>query len=726
MTLLRPEDGFKGQMTTPPTAWPTTDEDAHSHQAGDLSRLLLNVNSAVDSWGRTLTFAFDGRTWTGQAADAGKNELQRAMDLMQTVAQALGTAIRFHRNVSETVMNVKHQIIAICNSADDVIHHLNSMPVATVNQSRREDVIKAIVSQALLANEAIVTAAGVAITAGQVVPPMSDERIPDFGRNVPVLADSLHRVLADNSGRPPRPAVPNTNVSDSGQQVSVRPASGPSTRDTERNMSAREVGQNQHTVPSIQIVANNNKAVTTRQPNPSSRGWNTPISPNSTILSVGAAPGLPSTSAGGSPSVTSPGPGAPDSEASIPQSQSDIRQTKDEATEAKTAQNQGAAPSGLSERVPVEQLAKTLAAASQPAMLPAAAGAPPLAPVTVPSHSETAAPSHQADSPKVSFGSPHVSAPPMPLGPPATPPPAGSVAPAPANTNTPGVTSTSANKNDAAGTAPIPVSAARRERDAALSASTAGALRRQRGNTTLIRARRIAAALNMGAPVYGFFWVTGLVADGSIVVANSYGLGYIPEGVELPERVAMASADESIAPTERAPWATYPMLALQGWAQARDQKLRAVIATAEQFASFDPGVPRVILQHEDIPQSGRLVGRSRLEVIAPDVAGRLAATADGALQELLPAAPVSPIGPGDKSAALWFELTKPLMSTASTRGVTHLAAFVAYADHAQELALHAAQTAPDPGAQRTAIADWIYWQHLGVLMSDAIGADAVG
>ncbi|MDT5288245.1 MAG: hypothetical protein QOF88_3134, partial [Mycobacterium sp.] len=26
----------------------------------------------------------------------------------------------------------------------------------------------------------------------------------------------------------------------------------------------------------------------------------------------------------------------------------------------------------------------------------------------------------------------------------------------------------------------------------------------------------------------------------------------------------------------------------------------------------------------------------------------------------------------------------------------------------------------DATAQRTAIADWIYWQHLGVLMSDAL------
>ena len=110
----------------------------------------------------------------------------------------------------------------------------------------------------------------------------------------------------------------------------------------------------------------------------------------------------------------------------------------------------------------------------------------------------------------------------------------------------------------------------------------------------------------------------GSTADGSIVVANSYGLAYIPDGVELPPQVTLASADESIPPTERGKWATYPILAIQGWAQAHDQTLRAVIATKEQFANFDPGVPKVVLQRDDIPETGKMQGRSRLEVIAPE------------------------------------------------------------------------------------------------------------
>lgn len=36
------------------------------------------------------------------------------------------------------------------------------------------------------------------------------------------------------------------------------------------------------------------------------------------------------------------------------------------------------------------------------------------------------------------------------------------------------------------------------------------------------------------------------------------------------------------------------------------------------------------------------------------------------------------------------------------------------------LAQHKAQTAADAETQRLAIADWVYWQHISVLSSDAI------
>ena len=281
------------------------------------------------------------------------------------------------------------------------------------------------------------------------------------------------------------------------------------------------------------------------------------------------------------------------------------------------------------------------------------------------------------------------------------------------------------NTSAAAAPAPVPVSTARAERDAIAAASTAGALRRQTGgNNPLQRARHIAAALNVGITDFGFFWVTGITTDGRIVVANSYGLAYIPDGVNLPDQVHMATADESISIDERAKWTTYPVLALQGWAQHHNTALRAVVATEAQFANFDPGVAKIVLRPDDIPDSGKMEGRNRLEVIAPQAATHLASVSDMNLTELLPPAATDINPPTDETRALWFEVAKPLMSTSTQRSVAHLQAFVTYADHAQELAVYRAHTATNAVTQRAAIADWVYWQHLGVLISDAISSAA--
>lgn len=237
-------------------------------------------------------------------------------------------------------------------------------------------------------------------------------------------------------------------------------------------------------------------------------------------------------------------------------------------------------------------------------------------------------------------------------------------------------------------------------------------------------AQRIAAALNAGITDVGFFWITGLAKDGTIVVANNYGLGYIPEGVNLPEQVKMATADEGIPATVRGTWATYPILALHGWAQHHDTELRAVIATEDQFKGFDPGAPKIVLRPDDIPENGTIEGRHRLQVIAPDTAVKLAAVSRTGLTDLLPPPSTDVNAPEDRRSQLWFEVFRPLLSNVPDRSAVQLEAFVSYADHAQELALHRAHTATDPADQRAAIADWIYWQHLSVLMSDAIATGA--
>jgi hypothetical protein len=313
---------------------------------------------------------------------------------------------------------------------------------------------------------------------------------------------------------------------------------------------------------------------------------------------------------------------------------------------------------------------------------------------------------------------------------------------------------------DAVAIAPIPVSSARAERDAIAQASIADAARRKGGGADpLLVARRIAAALNApgsgGEGDLGFFWVTALTTDGAIVVANSYGLAYIPDGVQLPEPVHMASADETIPAAERARWATYPVLAVQSWAASRNAELRAIIATEEQLANSDPGAAKVVLQPDDIPASGDMVGRSRLEVVAAQAAARLAATSDLHLVGLLPPAPADPdpaagtrpppevmhpesgagtarpedhfatlpAAPAGPDPMLWFGVMKPMASNATGRQAAHLRAFQIFAAHAQDAVLRQAHSAADPADRRSAVADWLYWKHLAGLLAAAL-ADA--
>jgi hypothetical protein len=276
----------------------------------------------------------------------------------------------------------------------------------------------------------------------------------------------------------------------------------------------------------------------------------------------------------------------------------------------------------------------------------------------------------------------------------------------------------------AAAAPPIPVSAARAERDA-IAAATAPEAATRGGVDPLALARRVAAALNAadsdGADEFGFFWMTAVSTDGAIVVANSYGLAFIPAGVQLPEPVQLVTADSEIPAVDRARWVTYPAMAVQGWAAHHNKKLRAVIATAEQFGRSDPGAAKVVLEPEDIPATGVMTGRSRLEVVDPDSAAILAETTDDGLLDLLPPAPADSSALSDQLRPLWWEVLRPLTGSAEGRETLHLKAFGPYAALERDIALAAAHTAAETDARRAAVADWLYWRHVGELLGSALG-----
>ncbi len=149
-----------------------------------------------------------------------------------------------------------------------------------------------------------------------------------------------------------------------------------------------------------------------------------------------------------------------------------------------------------------------------------------------------------------------------------------------------------------------------------------------------------------------------------------------------------------------------------------------MIATEEQLADSDPGVAKVVLAADDIPDSGVMSGRSRLEVVDPEAAERLAETPDARLIALLPPAPADAEAPadtpGDQRSFLRLQVLKPLVSSDPRRQEPHLRAFHAYATYVQEAALKEAHTAVDPVAQRCAAEDWLYWKRLAGLLDAAL------
>ena len=711
---------FAEEMTEP-SGWPDVDETLLYGRAADLLNARNELHAVATNWREQRARLSGVDIWSGGAASAAGDAMSRHINDMETIESRLAKAYAFYQLAASIIEQTKFGVNQNLQNAQAMIHEIKGLP--DVSEGTKASLIELYVAWQNIVNSGKVSAGA--------------SQIPDFvswtpePSQIPALvqppgeksASALSRLsfarqtnsgsmarspMAVNNSRPP------AEFSDQGgAPVHISPQ-GPLSPE----VPARS------TVPSEMA---NSPAIASSPTSPAGSGSAMASSPTSgptSSASSSASSSSAASQAGASASAgTAPGGGANAPGAKTPAGSADTAKASRVASPVQPISSQSSTP--LATSAP----ATTPPASSPTSQSASAVPSPGGASSGAGGGASGAAPSGTAPVGAAPVGGTSAPPPPVPLGPPTSPappaPPAGGPGTAVAAAG-PGIAPMSAASASgaAAAPAPVPVSAARAERDAIAAASTPGARRKTGEGDPLQRARHIAGALNVGVMDFGFFWVTGVTADGVIVVANSYGLAYIPDRVNLPDHVKMATADETIPANERATWATYPILAVQGWCRHHDKQLRAVVATEEQFANFDPGVAKIVLTADDIPDDGTMNGRSRLEVIAPEAAQRLVAVGDTGLTELLPPAGTDDHPPADQTAKLWFEVAKPLMSTSPQRAAAHLQAFIAYANHAQELALHRAHTASNPDAQRQAITDWIYWQHLEVLTGDALGANA--
>lgn len=697
MGIPKPDGPYAEQLLEP-GGWTDADEDQLYKVAHEATQAVQQLTfRALDPWQRERSETFDGGSWLGRAAGAANNKAGKHSDEFAAQQNNLVKVVEWNKQVAELV---KHAKEAIADNVDEAQKKIEEVKNLTIFGPLIDAFIQAIAINHIISTYHARNVSEVSNTASAI--PAADALNPP--------PNALQSLLDQKQAPPALPPAPSTPVSN---LIANPPTAGSGgapftkTGTPEQALGTNPIDRTPANPPPGATNLGGLPPTATQAPRPAG----TPASPMSTTSGTTATPsaGTPS----GTPASTAAASGAP--------------------TATPPVQPAGAGPAA--------DAAAAKAPVAPPMQSSPMSSAPMSAPPVADPHPATPAAASTSTGPAASTASGPATAPPvsapstgggatgsgmgggmgggMPLGAPPTAPPAAPVPPA-AAAAAPPPAAAAAPPQGGAQVAPVPVSAARAERDAAQNAA-----RRNAGeHDPLSVARRIAAALNAPDMVnvddFFFHWITAVTKDGKIVVANNYGLAYIPEQVQLPQQVVMASADESISPAERGSWATFPIIAIQRWAQHHDKELRAVIGTEEQFAGTDAGAHQVILTPEDIPASGKMTGRDRLQVIAPEISARLAGFSDADLVSVLPPAPADSNPPEDQRAELWDRVWQPLCSSASNRGQAHLQAFVAYAAHAQEHAFYAAHSAAEPQDQRKAADAFIYWQHVGQTIADAL------
>ncbi|WP_373235201.1 secretion protein EspK, partial [Mycobacterium marinum] len=548
MSIAKPTGEHVGLMLDP-GGWPQADEDLFYVRAQQYNQTLHHITRIVDTCRQQRLHVFDGGVWSGGAANAANGALGATIDQLMTVQDRLATVISWHRYVGDVVGQAKAEIGNHVDAAHREITIVERDQ--TLDADQKSAAIDSLVNAAHTANVGVVSS-----TAEQVL------QFPHWK----APKNALEQLLDQKTPPPPLPDTPPM-----GALPDTAPLGAPAP--TAPPPATPDIGTN----PPPQPPAN---------PAP-------PAAPATTATAL--APPL-----GAVPLASSPTPAA------TPRPAPNRQAAPPTALKPATSTDQTPATDGLSEQP--AQSAPThsdetsgvgVAPAAMTAIAPApSAGAAP----SGPGLGATAASGNTG--PATAWGT----RPPASAGQPrwggsvraravATPASAHGASAAGARA-TDHTANADGRESDAAPmTAPIvPVAAARAARDAVAAGFTT---RDNDSDKALRLARRIAAALNApdsGADLdIGFFWITAVTIDGQITVANSYGLAYIPDGIELPDVVHMASADHAIPAHERARCATHPLQAIKTWATHHDTTLRAVIGTAEQLADTDPGIATIIL-----------------------------------------------------------------------------------------------------------------------------------
>ena len=489
MGIARPPDPYG--MTAPP-AWPDVDEDILRGCRDAFDTVLKTVTTQWEAAKRERPQMFEGAgIWSGGAADAAHNALRERIADLESVKDKLQASVDLFDNCVKEIVDAKNQIIDIVDIAHNLIDNIQNDP-------KIEDKAAAI--------QAIVNAAR-----DSQHRDCRRSRGRDFGQAAEYWRDtdparkrtSVVRFRPDSTMRPlsqlpmpwpegpgdqrsPAPVAPQGPAIEPVANAPVRsgPGAGKGPRRQLVRTSCRRAWSPMLRRPAIRALARSRQRAPSclRQlPDRDRRqAWRWCLDASASP-SLGCGPGAPSTGGVGMPSspLSSPSTGSP-STPSVPSTANPAAAAAGQtpATEFQRAMSEATKAAAAQPPMPPPQPMGAPAAAQPPAPppMPEAPAAPPA--TQAPAASGPTGPSGGGAgpapvAPPASAGAP-AAPPPMPLGPPPTPPPAAPSAPV--GPVGPGVApAAAASAAGAVGApAPVPVSAARAEREAIAAAVDRG------------------------------------------------------------------------------------------------------------------------------------------------------------------------------------------------------------------------------------------------------------
>src|SRR6478672_2363202 len=109
-SISKPSGGRRDEMTTPPAAWPLTDEDLLKQQADSLRAVQSQLNGVHLTWSGKKTAIFNRNEWFGGASTAAEGRVGEHLQKMEALDRQIEAAVNFYDDAHKAIYDAKKKI----------------------------------------------------------------------------------------------------------------------------------------------------------------------------------------------------------------------------------------------------------------------------------------------------------------------------------------------------------------------------------------------------------------------------------------------------------------------------------------------------------------------------------------------------------------------------------------------------------------------------------------